>query len=162
MGTVRVVLVLASGMSWHEYPDWGTFSGGCSWMDMLDADSMLETDRLIERLLDYETKNLEGRSDRIVLMGCSQGGGQSMLRFLRSKRRLGGFIGGVCHAPTGPHMPRDMDPLLDPDRPRCNCGRPVRIQCGGSDAMFPPALVRRDAERLRDVGGFADVEVEVV
>ena len=31
----------------------------------------------------------------------------SALRFLRSRIRLGGWVGSVCHVPTAPHTPRD-------------------------------------------------------
>ncbi|CAE7253383.1 unnamed protein product [Symbiodinium sp. CCMP2592] len=94
-------------------------------------------------------------------MGMSQGGGQSMLRFLRSRIRLGGWVGSVCHVPTAPHTPRDRDPLLAIARPTVNRSRPVRLLAGEADCVFAPALVLADAARLRDVGGFTDVEVEV-
>jgi len=93
--------------------------------------------------------------------GSSQGGGQSMLRFLRSQRRLGGWVGSVCHVPTAPHAPRHQDPLLAPGRPLVNCDRPVRLLAGESDTVFPPALVRRDVARLKAVGGFTNVQVDV-
>lgn len=161
MGSVRVVLVLATGASWHDYPDCGTFNAGIPWIDILDMDGMDETDRLIERLEEHEVKLLGGRSERLVLMGCSQGGGQSMLRFLRSRNRLGGWMGSVCHAPTAPHAPRDRDPLLVPGRSCVNLDRPVRMLAGGQDVTFPPAMVQRDFERLKRIGGFTDVAVTV-
>eukprot|EP00913_Durusdinium_trenchii_P031022 g29054.t1 len=74
-------------------------------------------------------------------MGMSQGGGQSMLRFLRSKIRLGGWVGSVCHVPTAPHLPRSRDPLLASARPTVNRSRPVRLLAGESDCVFAPGLV---------------------
>eukprot|EP00928_Gymnodinium_smaydae_P009704 TRINITY_DN13631_c0_g1_i1.p2 TRINITY_DN13631_c0_g1~~TRINITY_DN13631_c0_g1_i1.p2 ORF type:complete len:171 (+),score=31.91 TRINITY_DN13631_c0_g1_i1:195-707(+) len=124
-------------------------------------ESMDRADRLIERLVDHEASLLDERSERVFLMGMSQGGGQSMLRFLRSKRRLGGWIGSVCHAPTAPHVPRDRDPLLADGRPLLNRNRPIRLLAGEADSVFAPGLVLRDAARLRNVGGFTDVEVEL-
>mmetsp|Transcript_8563 Transcript_8563/g.18458 ORF Transcript_8563/g.18458 Transcript_8563/m.18458 type:complete len:199 (+) Transcript_8563:2-598(+) len=124
-------------------------------------DSMDRSDMLLERLVDHEAALLNGQSERIVLMGMSQGGGQSMLRFLRSRIRLGGWVGSVCHVPTAPHTPRDRDPLLAIARPTVNRSRPVRLLAGEADCVFAPALVLADAARLRDVGGFTDVEVEV-
>jgi hypothetical protein len=161
MGTVRVVIVLANGGSWHDYPDVGTFSGGVPWMDILDMESMDRTDKLLEGLMEHEVALLGGRSERLVLMGASQGGGQSMLRFLRSTLPLGGWIGAVCHAPTAPHTPRDADPLLAAGRPKVNCDRPMRLLAGQVDSTFPVGLVRRDAERLRREGGFTDLLVKV-
>eukprot|EP00434_Breviolum_minutum_P023121 symbB.v1.2.020398.t1/scaffold1714.1/size104981/2 len=84
---------------------------------------------------------LNGHSERIVLMGMSQGGGQSMLRFLRSKILLGGWVGSVCHVPTAPHTPRSRDPLLVSSRPTVNRSRPVRLLAGESDCVFAPSLV---------------------
>merc|ERR1711972_135581 len=122
---------------------------------------MNKSDKLIENLVDYEIDMLGGQSDRVVLMGVSQGGAQSMLRFLRSRKRLGGWVGGVCHAPVAPHTPYELDPLLDESCPPVNRDRPLRFLAGGADVCFPPALVLRDAERLRKVGCFVDVQVEV-
>lgn len=85
-----------------------------------------------------------------------------MLRFLRSPRPLGGWIGSVCHVPTAPHLPRARDPLTEPGRPVVNCDRPLRLLAAESDSVFARSLVQRDATRLREVGGFADVEVEVL
>eukprot|EP00747_Dinoflagellata_sp_TGD_P098360 gnl/TRDRNA2_/TRDRNA2_167427_c0_seq1.p1 gnl/TRDRNA2_/TRDRNA2_167427_c0~~gnl/TRDRNA2_/TRDRNA2_167427_c0_seq1.p1 ORF type:complete len:630 (+),score=102.12 gnl/TRDRNA2_/TRDRNA2_167427_c0_seq1:46-1935(+) len=161
MGSVRVVMALADGGSWHDYPDIGSFSGGVPWIDILDPSSMMKTDMLIERLVEHEASLLDGQSERIVLLGMSQGGGQSMLRFLRSSRPLGGWIGAVCHAPIAPHMPREFDPLLAMERPTLNCGRPMRFLAGEVDTIFPASLAIRDAERLRDVGGFTDVKVKI-
>mmetsp|Transcript_89822 Transcript_89822/g.254519 ORF Transcript_89822/g.254519 Transcript_89822/m.254519 type:complete len:590 (+) Transcript_89822:62-1831(+) len=161
-GKVRVVMVLADGGSWHKYPDQAVLcTGGTPWLDILDMESMDQTDALIERLVDHEAELLGGQSERIVMVGVSQGGAQSQLRFLRSRRRLGGWIGAACHAPTAPHTPRGYDPLLAPTRPLVNCDRPMRFLSGELDVTFPPALVQRDAKRLRNVGGFNDVEVEL-
>lgn len=161
-GTMRVVLVLAEGVSWHEYPDCALLgAGGSAWIDILDMDSMDRSDMLLERLVDHEAALLNGHSERIVLMGMSQGGGQSMLRFLRSKILLGGWVGSVCHVPTAPHTPRSRDPLLVSSRPTVNRSRPVRLLAGESDCVFAPSLVLSDAARLRDVGGFTDVQVEL-
>ncbi|CAE8653381.1 unnamed protein product [Polarella glacialis] len=161
-GTVRVVLVLADGVSWHEYPDSALVgAGGSAWIDILDMDSMDRSDMLLERLVDHEAALLNGQSERIVLMGMSQGGGQSMLRFLRSNLRLGGWVGSVCHVPTAPHTPRNRDPLIVGGRPTVNRNQPVRLLAGESDCVFPPGLVLRDAARLRNVGGFTNVEVEL-
>jgi len=96
-----------------------------------------------------------------ALGGQSQGGGQSMLRFLRSEQPLGGWIGSVCHAPVAPHTPRAQDPLLVGDSKPANRDRPIRLLAGEVDTVFPPSLVNRDAERLRVQGGFTDVVVEV-
>jgi len=161
MGSMRVVMVLADDCSWHDYPDVGSFCGGVAWIDILDVASMDRTDALIAKLVEHETNLLGGRSERLFLMGMSQGGAQSMLRFLRSERRLGGWLGAVCHAPTAPHMPRGADPLLGEDRPRANCDQPMRLLAGEVDSMFPSPFVLRDVERLRKVGGFTDVQVEV-
>jgi pimeloyl-ACP methyl ester carboxylesterase len=161
-GYLRVVLVLADNVSWHDYPDSALLgAGGSSWVDILDMDSMDRSDHLLERLVDHEAALLNGHSERIVLMGMSQGGGQSMLRFLRSKLRLGGWVGSVCHVPTAPHTPRSRDPLVAEGRPGVNRDRPIRLLAGESDTVFPPGLVLRDAARLRNVGGFTNVEVEV-
>jgi len=161
-GFLRVVLVLADNVSWHDYPDSALLcSGGSSWVDILDMESMDRSDLLLERLVDHEAALLNGHSERIVLMGMSQGGGQSMLRFLRSNLRLGGWVGSVCHVPTAPHTPRSCDPLIVEGRPTINRDRPIRLLAGESDCVFPPGLVLRDAARLRNVGGFTDVEVEV-
>jgi len=161
MGSVRVVMVLAEDCSWHDYPDVGSFCGGVAWMDILDPASMDRTDELIARLVEHEVALLRGRGERLFLVGMSQGGAQSMLRFLRSSRRLGGWLGAVCHAPTSPHLPRRADPLLLPGRPTVNLDRPMRLLGGELDSVFPASLVRRDVERLRAVGGFADVQLEV-
>jgi len=161
MGAVRVVMVLATGSSWHDYPDVGSFAGGVAWMDILDMESMNKADRLIERLVEHEVGLLGGQGERLFLMGASQGGGQSMLHFLRSRRRLGGWIGAVCHAPTAPHTPCNEDPLTDASRPLVNCDRPMRLLAGELDSTFPAALALRDVERLRRVGGFTNVEVTV-
>lgn len=159
-GTMRVVLVLAEGVSWHEYHDVGLLcAGGSPWIDILDVESMNRTDQLIEELINHETALLNGHSERIILMGQSQGGGQSMLRFLRSSMRLGGWCGSVTHVPTVPHLPRVCDPLLG--GPCVNRDRPVRLLAGELDLVFPPSLALRDCARLRNVGGFTDVEVEV-
>jgi predicted esterase len=160
MGTVRVILVLAEKASWHNFPDHGTFRAGVAWLDILDVESMHRTDRLLERLVDHETGLLDGQSERIVLFGTSQGGGQSMMRFLRSRRVLGGWIGSVCHVPTAPHMPRDCDPLIFTEA-LVNRDRPVRLLAGEADVVFPPQLVLHDAERLQEVGQFIDVKVVV-
>merc|ERR1719210_2194493 len=37
----------------------------------------------------------------------------------------------------------------------------MRLLAGESDSVFPPALILHDVARLRNVGGFNDVEVEV-
>jgi len=159
-GTIRVVMVLAEDTSWHEYHDHGLLcAGGAPWMDILNMDSMNRTDALLEELINHEAALLNGHSERIVLMGMSQGGGQSMLRFLRSPIRLGGWIGSVCHVPTVPHTPRQHDPLLG--GPAVNRDRPVRLLAGELDKVFPPGIILRDAARLRNVGGFTDVQVEV-
>lgn len=159
LGTIRVVLVLAKGCSWHEYPDHGTLMGGVAWVDILDWDSMSKTDSLLEGLVNYEISMLGGTSHRVFLAGTSQGGGQSFLRFIRSKEQLGGWIGGVCHAPTAPHLPRQHDVVGK--QQLANAGRPVRLLCGESDSVFPPSLVLRDVERLRTVGGFNNIKVDV-
>jgi len=161
MGSVRVVMVLATGSSWHDYPDVGSFSGGVAWTDILDMDSMDAADSLIERLVEHEVALLGGQGERLVLMGASQGGGQSMLRFLRSQRRLGGWIGSVCHAPTAPHTPVARDPLTAAGRSMANLAAPVRLLAGELDTTFPAPLVLRDVQRLREVGGFTDVAVTV-
>jgi len=160
LGAVRVVLVLASNCSWHDYPDHGTLMGGVAWVDILDWDSMSHSDRLLESLVDYEISLLGGQSSRVFLAGISQGGGQSLLRFIRSEKQLGGWIGSVCHVPTVPHLPRQHD--IIGKQHTANAGRPVRLLCGGSDSVFPPALVLRDIERLRTVGGYSDVRVDVM
>lgn len=162
MGAVRVVFALADDTTWHEYPDSGTVCAGTPWMDMLDMASMDKADRLLERLVDHEIDLLNGKSERVVLMGVSQGGCQAMLRFLRSRQPLGGWVGGVTHAATMPHTPRDRDPLLENWRPPVNRHKPIRFLAGAADSVFPPAMVLRDAERLRAVGGFTDVQVEVM
>jgi len=82
-----------------------------------------------------------------------------MLRFVRSRHRLAGWFGAVCHAPTAPHLPVSRDPLLA--GPSVNCDRPMRLIAGEEDSTYPPALVMRDVQRLRTVGGYTDVEVEV-
>jgi hypothetical protein len=161
MGAVRVVFVLAEGVKWHEYPDSGSLYGGTPWSDMLDMASMDKTDQLLEKLVDHEIDLLNGHSERLMMMGVSQGGCQAMLRFLRSRQKLGGWIGGVTHAPTMPHTPQDQDPLLGSWRSSVNCGQPLRFLAGGADSVFPPAMILRDAERLRTVGGFTDIKVEV-
>eukprot|EP00930_Biecheleria_cincta_P020671 TRINITY_DN15493_c0_g1_i1.p1 TRINITY_DN15493_c0_g1~~TRINITY_DN15493_c0_g1_i1.p1 ORF type:complete len:536 (+),score=95.35 TRINITY_DN15493_c0_g1_i1:1649-3256(+) len=162
LGTLRVVFLLADGCSWHDYADVGSIgSGGVPWMDILDVEAMNRSDQLLERLVDHEAELLGGRSERIVLMGTSQGGGQSLLRFLRSQKRLGGWLGTVCHAPTLPHTTRESDPLLAPGRPLINCDRPMRLMAGEEDSVFPAGLVLRDADRLRRIGGFQDLEVIV-
>jgi dienelactone hydrolase len=161
-GTMRVVLVLAEQCSWHDYLDTAALCGGGSaWMDILDMDSMDQTDSLLANLVDQEVAWLNGESERLVLMGMSQGGGQAMLRFLRSPHRLGGFAGSVCHVPTVPHTPRDRDPLLMAAGRSRNLDRPIRLLSGENDCVFPPGLVLRDAARLREVGGYTDVEVEL-
>uniref|UniRef100_A0A7S1WRS4 Phospholipase/carboxylesterase/thioesterase domain-containing protein n=1 Tax=Alexandrium catenella TaxID=2925 RepID=A0A7S1WRS4_ALECA len=161
MGSIRVVMVLANDASWHDYPDVGSFSGGVAWVDILDGASMDKTDQLISRLVEHEVGLLGQHSERVFLMGMSQGGAQSMLRFLRSRQRLGGWFGAVCHAPTAPHMPLAADPLLVEDRPLVNLDQPMRFLSGEVDSVFPAPLVLRDAERLRTVGGFTDVTVKV-
>lgn len=161
LGAVRVILVLAKNCSFHDYPDHGSLMGGVSWVDILDWDSMNKSDHLLEGLVDYEISLLGGRSDRVFLSGISQGGGQSLLRFIRSEKQLGGWIGAVCHVPTVPHLPRQHD-IVNKGQPLANAGRPVRLLCGECDSVFPPALVLRDIERLRTVGGFSDVRVEVM
>jgi hypothetical protein len=161
-GTVRVILVLADEGSWHDYPDWGTFAGGVAWVDILDMSSMNRTDRLLEKLVDHEVSLLGGESERLVLMGSSQGGVQSMLRFLRSRHRLGGFLGAVCHVPTAPHTSCGSDPLADKFRPTVNLDRPMRFLAGALDSTFTLPLVRRDVARLKEVGGFTNVEMEVL
>lgn len=161
MGSVRVVMVLANDASWHDYPDVGSFSGGVAWVDILDVASMDRTDHLISKLVDHEVGLLGDQSERLFLMGMSQGGAQSMLRFLRSRRRLGGWLGAVCHAPTSPHMPLAADPLLVEDRPSANLEQPMRLLSGEVDSVFPAPLVLRDVERLRTVGGFKNVSVKV-
>jgi len=161
-GNVRVIMLLAEQCSWHDYPDQATLCyGGVPWADILDVGCMEKTDALLERLIDHEAELLHGRTERIVLFGVSQGGGQSMLRFLRSRRRLGGWVGAVCHVPTAPHTQRAHDPLLTDGRPLVNRDTPVRLLAGEQDSVFPPGIVLRDAERLRSVGGFSDVQVEV-
>jgi len=162
LGSLRVVFLLADELSWHDYADVGSIgSGGVAWMDILDIEAMNRSDKLLDRLIDHEAELLGGHSERIVLMGTSQGGGQSMLRFLRSKKRLGGWLGTVCHAPTSPHTTRESDPLLALGRPLVNCDRPMRLMAGEEDCVFPAGLVLRDADRLRRVGGFLDLEVLV-
>jgi len=84
-----------------------------------------------------------------------------MLRFLRSNLKLGGWIGSVCHVPTAPHTPRDRDPLIAVGRPSINMNQPVRLLAGESDCVFPSGLVLRDTARLRNVGGFTNVQVDV-
>lgn len=167
-GAVRVVQVLADNGDWHDYPDLGCYAqGGVVSLDILDADSMLATDQLLEGLVEHETKLLRGKSERIVLFGKSAGGIQAMLRFLRSRRRLGAFIGGMCHVPTAPHVPRSMDSLAavsglgSKRRVLPNATQPVRLLAGEADTIFPPTMVLRDAQHLREVGGFTDVKVEV-
>jgi len=164
MGSVRVVMVLATDCSWHDYPDCGTFSGGVAWTDILDTDSMNATDATLAKLEEHEIKLLGGDSRRLVLMGISQGGGQAMYRFLRSRNHLGGYIGAVCHVPVAPHVPRSCDPLAiakQQGKALTNQDRPVRMLAGELDTTFPAPLVLRDAERLRKDGGFLDVEVTV-
>jgi hypothetical protein len=161
-GTVRVILVLADQGSWHDYPDCGAFAGGVAWVDILDMKSMDRTDRLLEKLVDHEVSLLGGESERLVLMGSSQGGVQSMLRFLRSRHRLGGFLGAVCHVPTAPHTSCGSDPLADKFRPTVNLDRPMRFLAGALDSTFTLPLVRRDVARLKEVGGFTNVEMEVL
>merc|ERR1719162_1914448 len=156
-GTVRVVLVLANDSQWHD-----EVGNSVTWMDILHMDSMKKTDALLEKLVDHEAALLNGQSERVVLMGMSQGAGQSMYRFLRSKKKLGGWIGSIGHVPTLPHVPRTRDPLTEPGRPLVNCDRPVRLLVGDCDSTFSPGLVLRDLQRLRDVGGFTDVESKVV
>jgi predicted esterase len=161
-GTVRVVFVLADACSWHDYPDVSSYYGGVAWVDILDMRSMDRTDLLIERLVEHEISLLGGQSERVVLMGMSQGGGQSMLRFLRSRQPLGGWIGCVCHVPTAPHVPLRSDPLLaEAGRwPFANAERPMRLLSGELDSTFPAQLVLRDIARLRRAG-FTDVQVEI-
>lgn len=161
-GSVRVVMVLATDCSWHEYLDAGSFAGGVAWIDIMDPATMDTTDKLIAKLVDHEISLLDGHSERLVLMGCSQGGGQSMLRFLRSERKLGGWIGSVCHAPTAPHLPRSMDPLVIDSRSHANCSTPMRLLAAEQDSTFGRTLLERDVHRLRTVGGFTDVRMDIL
>jgi len=163
LGPVRVVLVLADEGSYHDYPDLGAYESGVTWLDILDEKTMFEADELLEKLVDFETELLGNQSRRVVLFGKSQGGGMCLLRLLRSRRRLGGFIGGMCHVPTMPHLPWHADPLaLASGRTLANATVPVRILCGDADTIFASSMVRRGAARLRSVGGFTDVKVEVM
>lgn len=161
-GSVRVVMVLANDCSWHEYLDAGCFMGGAAWIDIMDPVTMDATDKLIAKLVDHEISLLGGHSERLVLMGCSQGGGQSMLRFLRSQRKLGGWIGSVCHAPTAPHLPRATDPLAGDHRSLANCSTPMRLLAADQDSTFGRTLLERDVQRLRTVGGFTDVRMDIL
>eukprot|EP00929_Paragymnodinium_shiwhaense_P014866 TRINITY_DN12282_c0_g1_i1.p1 TRINITY_DN12282_c0_g1~~TRINITY_DN12282_c0_g1_i1.p1 ORF type:complete len:602 (+),score=140.34 TRINITY_DN12282_c0_g1_i1:96-1901(+) len=165
VGVVRVIFVLADGGSFHDYPDMGAYDSGCSWIDFIDPETMLETDALIEKLIQFETKLLQGDSRRVVLFGKSQGGVQNLHRFIKSSVPLGGYVGGMCHVPTVPHLPRSVDPVAEvaaSGSPAANAATPVRLLIGDRDSTFAPAMVVRSAERLRTVGGFSDVEVEVM
>jgi len=167
---VRLVFVNATKdsdgcPSWHKYPDDSGMDdklhddAGMPWLDMLyeeGEEGMGQTDLLLAKLIDLESEWLQMRSERIILIGSSQGTAQSMLRFIKSTVLLGGYVGCVGHVPTAPHLPRKEDPLLL--RKSINCHRPLRLLSGGKDTCFAPGLAIRSIQRLRQIGGFTDVE----
>lgn len=65
--------------------------------DDLDVESLHETRQLIHAIVDAEAKQLEGRTDRIILGGKSQGCGTALDAMLTYPEKLGGFIGVVGH-----------------------------------------------------------------
>eukprot|EP00927_Polykrikos_kofoidii_P076729 TRINITY_DN7376_c0_g1_i1.p1 TRINITY_DN7376_c0_g1~~TRINITY_DN7376_c0_g1_i1.p1 ORF type:complete len:603 (-),score=102.82 TRINITY_DN7376_c0_g1_i1:37-1791(-) len=162
-GFVRVVMVLADDGRYHDYPDLGAYQSGTPWLDVIDPSSMVETDVLLEKLVDAEIKYV-GDSRRVVLFGKSQGGGQALFRLMRSRQKLGGCISAMSHVPTMPHIPCFADPLTggSPQQgPFVNSSTPVRMLHGDIDQIFSPTMVLKGAQRLCKLGGFTDVEVEV-
>lgn len=90
-------------------------------------------------------------SDRIVLLGFSQGACLMTEWAARHARRFGGIaaLAGGLIGPDG--TPRDYAGSLD--------GTPVFLGCGDVDAHIPVARVRETAEVMTRLGGTVDARV---
>ena len=90
-------------------------------------------------------------SDRIVLLGFSQGACLASEWTARHARRFGGLalLAGGLIGPDG--TPRDYAGSLD--------GTPVFLGCGDVDAHIPVSRVRETAEVMERLGGTVDARI---
>jgi predicted esterase len=106
--------------------------------------------RAIERLVTTLTSQGVG-SDRIVLMGFSQGACLSLEFAARNARRYAALIGlsGGLIGPPG--TPRDYDGTFD--------GTPVFVGCSDMDPHIPVERVHESAEVFRRMGAAVDERI---
>jgi predicted esterase len=126
----------AAGHSWYPYPFTAPISRNEPWL----SSALRALDRLLDRLGDGVFP-----SERVVLLGFSQGACLALEYAARHGRRYGGVIGlsGGLIGPDG--TPRDYARPL--------AGTPVFLGCSDIDPHIPLARVHESAAVLRRLGG---------
>jgi len=84
---------LTQFLSWYDYIT--NFDGQKE--DRIDIDSLLAMRRALHHLIRTEVRLLNGRTDRVILGGKSQGCCTALDAALTFPERLGGFVGCVGH-----------------------------------------------------------------
>lgn len=83
--------------------------------DDIDTESLHTMQRALHSVIMNEAAELQGRADRVILGGVSQGCCTALHAALTFPQRLGGFIGIVGHllssTPVDPHGPQAAMPL---------------------------------------------------
>lgn len=97
--------------SWYDY----TSNHNGRKEDNLDIESLHSVQRALHHIIRQEAKELNGRTDRIILGGKSQGCATGLDAALTFPKRLGGFVGLVGHVlgctPVEANGPQKQTPL---------------------------------------------------
>lgn len=126
----------AAGHSWYPYPFTAPIERNEPWL----SSALRVIDILLKRLGDVGFG-----SERVTLLGFSQGACLGLEYAARHARRYGGVIGlsGGLIGPDG--LPRDYPGSL--------AGTPVFLGCSDVDPHIPLARVRETTAALRRLGG---------
>ena len=126
----------AAGHTWYPHSFLAPIEANEPWL----SSALATVDAVMQRLAEAGLS-----SDRVVLLGFSQGACLALEYAARHARKYGGLIafsGGLI-GPDG--TPRDYDGSLD--------GTPVFLGCSDTDAHIPLARVHESAEALERLGG---------
>lgn len=126
----------AAGHTWYPHSFLSPIEANEPWL----SSALATVDAVMQRLAEAGLS-----SDRVVLLGFSQGACLALEYAARHARKYGGLIafsGGLI-GPDG--TPRDYDGSLD--------GTPIFLGCSDTDAHIPLARVHESAEVLERLGG---------
>jgi predicted esterase len=126
----------AAGHTWYPHSFLAPIEANEPWL----SSALATVDAVMQRLAEAGLS-----SDRVVLLGFSQGACLALEYAARHARKYGGLIafsGGLI-GPEG--TPRDYDGSLN--------GTPVFLGCSDTDAHIPLARVHESAEVLERLGG---------
>jgi len=110
--------------------------------DDIDTESLLAIQRALHSVIRNEAAELQGRADRVILGGVSQGCCTALHAALTFPQRLGGFIGIVGHLLK--------NSPVDPDGPQASI--PLHFFHEVEDDVMRWAWVQKGEQRLRDAG----------